>query len=124
MLSLELQDSISIQETLAAWLQCQTGWVHLEPVFGSDDIENHMPNEGRKFRVVDTAWRTTMAKLQKVSEAMQVTADAELLRTLQDANSLLEQVCTCLATAHLMSMAASTARAISSRQVNGSARPA
>lgn len=80
------------QEILAAWLRCQHGWVHLEPVFLGDDVSQQMPNEVRKFRAVDTTWRATMAKLQKVSDALHVAADVELLRTLQDANTLIDQV--------------------------------
>lgn len=81
-----------MQDTLEAWLQCQAGWVHLESIFGSDDIMQQMPNEGRKFRSVDNTWRATMLKLTKNPEAISVAADAELLRGLQEANALLDQV--------------------------------
>ena len=81
-----------VQCTLEAWLECQAGWVYLEPIFGSDDIMQQMPNEGRKFRSVDTSWRLTMQRLKKNPEVITVAADAELLRTLQEANALIEQV--------------------------------
>jgi dynein heavy chain, axonemal len=83
--------AILVQDTLEAWLHCQAGWVHLEPIFGSDDIMQQMPNEGRKFRCVDNTWRATMLKLTKNPEAVSVAADAELLRSLQEANALLDQ---------------------------------
>lgn len=81
-----------MQETLEAWLLCQAGWVYLEPIFGSEDIMQQMPNEGRKFRTIDMSWRLTMQRLKKNPEAITVAADAELLRSLQEANFLLEQV--------------------------------
>ena len=45
------------QDTLDQWLRCQQGWLYLEPIFGSEDIMQQMPNEGRKFKAVDLTWR-------------------------------------------------------------------
>lgn len=38
------------------------------PIFGSDDILQQMPNEGRKFKAVDASWRRLMERLAKQSE--------------------------------------------------------
>uniref|UniRef100_A0A383V949 AAA+ ATPase domain-containing protein n=1 Tax=Tetradesmus obliquus TaxID=3088 RepID=A0A383V949_TETOB len=80
------------QDILDEWLKCQQGWLYLEPIFGSDDILQQMPNEGRKFKAVDATWRRLMEKLAKQSEVLIVTADEELLKSLREANRLLEQV--------------------------------
>ncbi|EFJ50020.1 dynein heavy chain 6 [Volvox carteri f. nagariensis] len=80
------------QETLDQWLRCQQGWLYLEPIFGSEDIMQQMPNEGRKFKAVDHTWRRTMEKLSKNAEVLTTCADDEQLKALSEANKLLEQV--------------------------------
>ncbi|KAG1667277.1 hypothetical protein FOA52_012566 [Chlamydomonas sp. UWO 241] len=80
------------QEILDQWLKCQQGWLYLEPIFGSDDIMQQMPNEGRKFKAVDGTWRRTMEKMAQNPEVLIVCSDDELLKSLVEANKLLDQV--------------------------------
>ena len=82
----------TIQEVLDQWLKMQSGWLYLEPIFGSDDIMQQMPTEGRKFRTVDSTWRKTIAKLELTSEVLTVGSDEELLGSLQKCNELLDEV--------------------------------
>lgn len=81
-----------IQEIVDEWMKCQQGWLYLEPIFGSEDILQQMPNEGRKFHAVDLVWRGVMEKLLKNSEVTVVCSDEELLKSLIESNKLLEQV--------------------------------
>jgi dynein heavy chain len=80
------------QEILDEWLKCQQGWLYLEPIFGSEDIMQQMPNEGRKFKAVDVTWRKSMERMIKNPEVLIVCGDEELLVSLNEANSLLDQV--------------------------------
>ncbi|KAK9829119.1 hypothetical protein WJX72_004004 [[Myrmecia] bisecta] len=80
------------QEIMDEWLKCQQGWLYLEPIFGSEDIMQQMPNEGRKFRAVDATWRRVMTGVKKTPEVLIMCSDDELLKNLIDANKLLDQV--------------------------------
>ncbi len=64
----------------------------MEPIFGSEDILQQMPNEGRKFRAVDATWRRVMAAVRKAPEVLLMCSDDELLKNLIEANKFLEQV--------------------------------
>lgn len=68
------------------------GWLYLEPIFGSEDILQQMPNEGRKFRAVDATWRRIMTAVRKAPEVLVMCSDDELLKNLIEANKFLEQV--------------------------------
>ncbi len=51
-----------------------------------------MPEEGRKFGIVDRYWREIMGEAVKDSHALVVTAQANMLDKLNESNTLLEQI--------------------------------
>ena len=82
------------------------GWLYLESIFGSEDILQQMPNEGRKFRAVDATWRRIMAAVRKAPEVLVMCSDDELLKNIIEANKFLEQVWpSCLLTTEYVKMA-------------------
>jgi len=45
-----------IKDILDSWLKVQASWLYLEPIFGSADIRNQIPVEGKLFEEVDANW--------------------------------------------------------------------
>uniref|UniRef100_A0A672TR52 Dynein axonemal heavy chain 3 n=1 Tax=Strigops habroptila TaxID=2489341 RepID=A0A672TR52_STRHB len=78
-----------IQDIVDSWLKCQATWLYLEPIFSSEDIIAQMPEEGRKFGIVDSCWKDIMVKNSKVLVA---TEQPRMLERLQEANALLEDI--------------------------------
>ncbi|XP_052628381.1 dynein axonemal heavy chain 3 [Harpia harpyja] len=81
-----------MQDILDSWLKCQATWLYLEPIFSSEDIIAQMPEEGRKFGIVDSYWKDIMAQVVKDTKVLVATEQPMMLDRLQEANTLLEDI--------------------------------
>ncbi|XP_043945444.1 dynein axonemal heavy chain 3 [Protopterus annectens] len=83
---------VQMQDILDAWLKCQATWLYLEPIFSSEDIIAQMPEEGRKFGIVDSYWKDIIGEAVKDTRVLMATAQPNMLSRLQESNVLLEEI--------------------------------
>ncbi|XP_026982494.1 dynein axonemal heavy chain 3 [Sagmatias obliquidens] len=83
---------VRVQEILDAWLKCQATWLYLEPIFSSEDIIAQMPEEGRKFAIVDSYWKSLMSQAVKDTRVLVAADQPRMAERLQEANLLLEDI--------------------------------
>ncbi|MBN3303948.1 DYH3 protein, partial [Amia calva] len=81
-----------MQDILDAMLKCQATWLYLEPIFSSEDIIAQMPEEGRKFGIVDSYWKDIIGESLKDTRVLVATAQPNMLGRLQESNVLLEDI--------------------------------
>ncbi|MEQ2213412.1 Dynein heavy chain 3, axonemal, partial [Xenoophorus captivus] len=83
---------LSMQDILDAMLKCQATWLYLEPIFGSEDIIAQMPEEGRKFAIVDCYWKNIVAEALKDTRVLVATGQRNMLEQLQESNDHLDEI--------------------------------
>ncbi|RUS89800.1 hypothetical protein EGW08_002412, partial [Elysia chlorotica] len=81
-----------MQDIIDEWLKVQATWLYLEPIFSSEDIMAQMPEEGRKFGIVDSYWRDIMCETSKNTNCLISTGQNNMLGRLREANVLLEDI--------------------------------
>ena len=67
-------------------------WLYLEPIFGSEDIMQQMPTEGRRFQTVDRTWRKIMEESLLTPAVLTAMQAPNLLTRLQECNEKLELI--------------------------------
>ncbi|KAK9527005.1 hypothetical protein VZT92_015671 [Zoarces viviparus] len=83
---------LSMEEILDSMLKCQAAWLYLEPIFSSEDIIAQMPEEGRKFAIVDGYWKDIIAATVKDTHVLVATAQPNMLARLQESNEYLDHI--------------------------------
>ncbi|XP_067360331.1 dynein axonemal heavy chain 1 [Channa argus] len=80
------------QDVVEEWLTCQRSWLYLEPIFSSDDINQQLPVEGKRYKQVEQTWKRVMKNAFNNPKVIELCPDARLLEKLKECNILLEQV--------------------------------
>ncbi|XP_076618005.1 dynein axonemal heavy chain 7 isoform X2 [Colletes latitarsis] len=74
------------------WLQVQATWMYLEPIFSSADIQQQMPEEGRRFSAVDKIWREIMQLVSADPRVMSVVEIDKMLDRFKKCTNLLDLI--------------------------------
>ncbi|XP_043498185.1 dynein axonemal heavy chain 7-like isoform X3 [Polistes fuscatus] len=81
-----------LQDIMDYWLAVQSTWMYLEPIFSSPDIQQQMPEEGRRFSAVDKIWREIMTAVMNDPKVMSVIQIEKMLERLKKCTNLLDLV--------------------------------
>lgn len=81
-----------LEEILFYWLSVQGVWMYLEPIFSSPDIQQQMPEEGRRFATVDKIWRDIMKRVELEPHVMSVVEIVMMLERLKKSQGLLDLI--------------------------------
>ena len=81
-----------LQSLIDEWMATQRAWLYLHPVFGSEDIMQQLPQESRKFALVDSFWMKTMDETNVVPSVMEIAGNDRLLSKFKTANDRLAKI--------------------------------
>ena len=83
---------VRMKAIMDSWLRVQAAWLYLVPIFGSEDIRNQMPTEGKMFEEVDFYWRDIMNQSVVDPQALVVLSQANMLEKLKKSESMLDAI--------------------------------
>lgn len=83
---------VLIQDTLENWVKTQRGWMYLEPIFSSEDIQQKMAAEKAKFDIVDKHWKTTIEIFTKDKNMWEGISGENYKTEFENSNRLLDEI--------------------------------
>jgi dynein heavy chain len=85
----KLNDMSELMEEI---LKVQRTWMYLEPIFGSGDIMNTMPLEGKMFNEVDATWKNTMKGIEEDPGIVDLAEKENIINQFIEANKKLDKI--------------------------------
>jgi MoxR-like ATPase len=79
-------------ETLDAWVECQRGWLYLQPIFTGTSIQQKLHKEAHDWNTVDKMWTAILGLTHQHPDFVGVMHRDHLHEDLVYANKLLESI--------------------------------
>jgi len=83
---------VRVQEVLEEWGKLQRGWLYLQPIFTSPDIQVELPTVTAQFLGVDKVWRSTMLTALSNPLVLEACFQSRLMESFQSCNETLDRV--------------------------------
>jgi dynein heavy chain, axonemal len=80
---------LKITKIFDIWIPVQQGWMYLQPIFGSPDIQQQMPQEGQQFSRVNRIFVKIMQYTLAHDLILDATEKTNLVEDLQECLALL-----------------------------------
>ncbi|XP_037831220.1 dynein heavy chain 1, axonemal isoform X2 [Kryptolebias marmoratus] len=84
------------QDLLEEWFVCQRGWLNLEPIFSSDDVNQQLPAEGHLFKQLKQHLKSVMRRVVPNTKVIELCQNPNLLCILLKCKMFLEKIYKCL----------------------------
>lgn len=86
-----LQKLVKVSETIGLWTEVQFTWQYLEAVFAGGDIMKQLPQEAKRFAMIDKQWTKIMNKANETPNVIDFCYENELLQTLPNLKEQLDE---------------------------------
>lgn len=86
-----LQKLVKVSETIGLWSEVQFTWQYLEAVFAGGDIMKQLPQEAKRFAMIDKQWSKIMNKANEMPNVLDFCYENELLQTLPNLKEQLDE---------------------------------
>eukprot|EP00796_Vickermania_ingenoplastis_P003819 gene3823-2705_t len=86
-----LQKLVKVSETIGLWSEVQFTWQYLEAVFAGGDIMKQLPQEAKRFAMIDKQWSKIMNKANEQPNVLDFCYENELLMTLPNLKEQLDE---------------------------------
>ncbi|CAM39085.2 putative dynein heavy chain [Leishmania braziliensis MHOM/BR/75/M2904] len=86
-----LQKLVKVSETISLWTEVQFTWQYLEAVFAGGDIMKQLPQEAKRFAMIDKQWQKIMNKANETPNVIVFCYENELLQSLPTLKEQLDE---------------------------------
>eukprot|EP00658_Telonema_sp_P-2_P083320 TRINITY_DN8993_c0_g2_i1.p1 TRINITY_DN8993_c0_g2~~TRINITY_DN8993_c0_g2_i1.p1 ORF type:complete len:4024 (-),score=1669.66 TRINITY_DN8993_c0_g2_i1:145-12216(-) len=86
-----LQKLVKVSETIGLWMEVQFTWMYLEAVFAGGDIMKQLPQEAKRFAIIDKQWQKIMNKANEMPNVLDFCFENELLQNLPNLKDQLDE---------------------------------